>query len=378
MKRFSFFVAFAALLLLGRLTLHVQTAQAQTTPPPNVIITLTGDNFTRQSTVFIGTAQFTPEYVSPNTLRVSIPRSLLSSAQPNNVRVVNPSAGGGSSAALPLVVACRTAENPQLADFSMTMKTTTYSDLSEPMNEENLAEGQKLILSHSRMPYNSRTVMSGKYLRNGNAEVNVSFVPDADNPFAANPPSSSANSLSRVYMNSASGEATFYNAANQIMRVTPIDSVPFKPVTDFLRSTLLRLDSGMTATTTNTIPPPADSLIRKSIYLADAYQSGFPITQIAPGRYKIQYQRTANLSLPSNETIRIYVKSPEDYIERYEVFRDNRLEFRIRYEYDNPVPGKIVPRLRRTVSSTFYILEGMPLKNVTVNNFEEFTLNITQ
>ena len=379
MKRFCLFIAFAALLTLGRLT-----AQAQTTPPANVIITLTGDNFTRQSTVFIGTAQFTPEFVSANMLRVSIPRTMLSSAQPNNVRVVNPSAGGGSSQGLPLVVACRTNGEPnQLADFSMTIKTTVYCDLSEPMNESALTEGQKMNLTLSRMPYQSKVVVSGTYFRDGNADVQISFVPTQS---LASPdiPLTTPAAIRTVFLKSSQRSVKFFTAANTEIISTAMDSVPFKPIMERLNDIIAQINALQNPSTTGTTttasvqPAPADSNVRKSLYLSDAYREGFQITPLASGRYSVMITPKPNIPLAANEAIRMRVKTPEDIVERYEIFRDDLLQYRVRYVYDAATIQNPLPRLRETIATSFYVIDGLPMKQVSVEEYEDYTINLTQ
>jgi hypothetical protein len=385
MQRFLFICCAVAVLLLGGQHTSAQTAV------DSVKITLTGENFTRQSTVFVGSTQYTPTYNDPTKLTITIPRSMITSAQPNNVRVVNPSAGGGSSNSIPIVVTCRTAEPIQLASFSMRIKTTTYSDLSKTMNEDTLTEGQKMNLRLSRMQYQSKVVLSGTYFRDGNANVQITFVPM---PSLASPDISLTTpaAIRTVFMKSSEGSVKFFTASNENVFSTTMDSVPFKPLMDRMKSILDQIKAAAQAPNTQPmglgagpapigpppVPAPTDSNIIKSIYLSDAVREGFQVTLISPGRYSVLITPKPNIPLATNEVIRLRVKAPEDVIERYEIFRDNLLQHRIRYMYDPTTLQNPIPHLQETISTSFYVLEGLPMKYVSVDEYEDYTINLTQ
>jgi hypothetical protein len=268
----------------------------------------------------------------------------------------------------------------------MMIKTTTYSDLSEARNESTLTEGQKMNLTLSRMPYVSKTVLSGKYLRNGNIDVTITMPPVTDNPFTDAESLSSPQQIRTIFMNSERGKAVYVNARNDTVGVTDIDSVPFKPITDYLRNMMSQINApanrsvigAAAAAGPAPLPPPSDPNIRNSILLADAYREGFTITQISPGRYSVMIDSNANVPLRTREKIRMRVKAPEDIIERYEIFRENLLQYRVRFSYDAPVPGTSVPRLRQTLATQFYVLDGLPLQQVVRSDYENFMINITQ
>ena len=400
MKRFSFFVAFAALLLLGRLTLHVQTAQAQTTPPPNVIITLTGDNFTRQSTVFIGTAQFTPEYVSPNTLRVSIPRSLLSSAQPNNVRVVNPSAGGGSSAALPLVVACR-ANNAVFADVSIVSRKYAFHQLDSakyaqpPYSNAPIQAEQQRELAILYSMYQKTTSVSGKIFNDGNVELRAEDI---------SVPSAQLTDYDVRYsiMKTATDSIEYYNKFGEILLKAPVGSKPMKlildkvqPIRDSVRlrnlaaatsqSQTQSTTSGTSGSTTATIPMPDDSLVARNGTLYDAWRLGFIPTRIGSSpRYRVWLNRNvdipndllATVRLAANEEMELIVNTDTDVVEEIRTYRGttspkplvHRTTQRYSYTPENLVKWK------SSISYSYYELNGLPMVQVNADIFDQFSI----
>jgi hypothetical protein len=273
----------------------------------------------------------------------------------------------------------------------MRIKTTTYSDLSKTMNEDTLTEGQKMNLRLSRMQYQSKVVLSGTYFRDGNANVQITFVPM---PSLASPDISLTTpaAIRTVFMKSSEGSVKFFTASNENVFSTTMDSVPFKPLMDRMKSILDQIKAAAQAPNTQPmglgagpapigpppVPAPTDSNIIKSIYLSDAVREGFQVTLISPGRYSVLITPKPNIPLATNEVIRLRVKAPEDVIERYEIFRDNLLQHRIRYMYDPTTLQNPIPHLQETISTSFYVLEGLPMKYVSVDEYEDYTINLTQ
>mgnify|MGYP002783896353 CR=1 FL=1 len=398
MKRFSFFVAFAALLLLGRLTLHVQTAQAQTTPPPNVIITLTGDNFTRQSTVFIGTAQFTPEYVSPNTLRVSIPRSLLSSAQPNNVRVVNPSAGGGSSAALPLVVACR-ANNAVFADVSIVATTYSFHQLDSAryatpeFSSTPISADMRQMLAIKNRPYIKKSSMTGKVFNDGNAEIRFEDL-------ESNEPSSLPlqDQIRYSIMKTATDSIEVYTGTNELLFKLPVGSKPFKPIVDkiyAIRDAIFNQSQTTQAqrTTSSSAAPgtifPSDSVIARTTILYEAWKMGFPVQRVGNSHYyritlrdsvMIPNDILASVKLAPSEEIHIFLNTATDVVEEIRTFRGTQipkpLVHRTIQNYSFDANNKIIWKSK--VSYSYYEYEGIPMVFGNADVFEQFKVTLIE
>ncbi len=291
------------------LSVFLHNAQAQTTPPANVIITLTGENFTRQSTVFIGTAQFAPEFVSPNVLRVSIPKTMLSSAQPNNVRVVNPSAGGGSSAALPLVVACAT-NNLLAFEFSYIINQISFDELDSVKNITpiNLSDGALNKIRNN--PVSKRVQLESKVYKDGSHITTITDLSSANERsiFVTDMPLNSANlKVSRVTTINHLPEAgkpdtlalvTITDAAGTTLQSYPMKRYSYKTIIDMLilQPNPCTQNSSPAAASLQSITQPLSSM---EGLVQQAQSNGALIESWANNRYKItMYAPFPALNIP--------------------------------------------------------------------------------
>ncbi len=382
MKRFSIrqfpllLAAIAFLFCMGQ-----RSATAQT----NVIITLTGENFTRQSTVFIGTAQFAPEFVSPNTLRVSIPQTMLSSAQPNNVRVVNPSAGGGSSAALPLVVACATV-NPIAADFTITIKKSAYHDVdSTELGGRALSAIEQANVNAAAVPFFSRTSYAGKLLNNGNMEITMRELPVPEDPVPARNRLSGSSVqplVAYTTINTAAGTLALFKQNGDTVLSIPTPKAPFKPLLDVITNALARARQTPTLVAATTTPQLPDS--NMFLRAAQQYPLQCSVTTIDAARslYAITISSSindpanplGNITLAPGARVKLFVNTVANNVYAAHTQKlVNGVYKTIHSLYSWYKPDNIT--LQRTVSFSSYTSSaGTPMVHVVTDDFEEFTI----
>ena len=398
MKRFFCFLLLTALLVI---TGQRSSLQAQPTAADTIKVTLTGNNFTRQSVVFVGTTQFTPEYVSPNTLDIKIPRSILSSVQPNNVRVVNPSAGGGSSAALPIVAVCR-ANNAVFADVSIIATTYTFHQLDsakyatpEYVNTPISPDMQRLIAIKNN-PYIKKTCMTGKVFNDGHAEIRFE---DLESSEPTDLPSQ--DQIRYSIMKTATDSIEVYSGANELLFKLPVGSKPFKPIVDkvyALRDAILNQSQSVQTQTQSTSPSgsttgpillPSDSVIAKSALLYEAWKMDFPVQRIGTSPYYritlnknviIPNDLLASVKLALNEEMHILVNTTTDVVEEIRTFRGEitpkPLVHRIIQNYYFDANNRIVWKSK--VSYSYYDYEGIPMVFGSADVFERFKVTMIE
>jgi len=400
MKRFFCFLLLTALLVI---TGQRSSLQAQPTAADTIKVTLTGNNFTRQSVVFVGTTQFTPEYVSPNTLDIKIPRSILSSVQPNNVRVVNPSAGGGSSSALPIVAVCR-ANNAVFAEVTIVTRSYTFQQLDSvrystpPYSNAPLSQEQQRELAILYSMHKKTTSVSGKVFNDGNVELraeNTSIPAEHQTDY----------DIRYSIMKTATDSIEYYNKAGEIVMKAPVGNKPMKlildkvqPIRDSVRarnqaqvqvvpaqSQTQSVGSGTTDSTSITIPMPNDSLIARNGTLYDAWRLGFTPTRIGSSpRYRVLLNHNvdvtndllATVRLAANEEMELIVNTETDVVEEIRTYRGtttpkplvHRTIQRYSYTPENLVKWKSV------ISYSFYELNELPMVLVNVDIFDEFSI----
>lgn len=391
MQRLSFF--FAALLLVFFAAGGSNTGTAQSTPPVNVLITLTGENFTRQSTVFIGTAQFAPEYVSPNVLRVSIPKAMLSSAQPNNVRVVNPSAGGGSSAALPLVVACATA-NPIALEFSYAVKQTSFHQLDSARNTVSLSETDIAFNRVRALPVVKRTRASGTIYNDGTHTTTFTDETSAVEQPVFTDMGQDAENL-RITKSTVvdhrrdTATVTMYDASGTVLLKVPLPKQSLKTLVDSLRANPSSCPGATTALAVaastpkdgaalNATLPPLSSM---ELLLQRARTNDIPVERIGTSqRYKITLPHTQDiLGLKFNtEATRIeaYINADpaKNVMESVHSFNGTQL---LHSTYFVPRSlGACAPDYKAVVNVSYYTTPtGVAMKLVSQTDIEQMTMN---
>ena len=404
MKRFLMLFCFVALLLVsGQLPLVAQ--------PPNVLMTLTGNNFTRQSVVVVGTVQFTPEYVSASTLRISIPRTMLSQAQPNNVRVVNPSAGGGSSAILPLVFTCK-ANNAVFANVSIVSMNYTFHQLDSAKYatpeyaSTPISDDMRTQLRIQNRPYIKKSSITGKILNDGNVDFRFE-------DFQNNEPTDLpvADQVKYSLLKTATDSIEIYNGANELLLKAPAGSKPFKPIVDKVRAirdavqnltqpvpaSLGQPSSGQPSLgqpppTSTALPPPAlpsDTVIARLPILYEAWSMGFSVQKIRTSPYyRITLDKNvivpndflASVRLAANEEMHILVNSITGVVEEIRTFRGSQtpkpLVHRIIQNYSFDANNRIVWKSK--ISYSYYDYEGLPLVFGSAEVFEEFKVTVVE
>lgn len=82
----------------------VSLAPAETTQDLPLTITITGENFTPETSVLFGSSTLVPTSISPTSLQVTLLPDNVAAAGTFEVRVINPPPGGGASNSLPFVV----------------------------------------------------------------------------------------------------------------------------------------------------------------------------------------------------------------------------------------------------------------------------------
>jgi hypothetical protein len=373
---------------------------AQASPPPpldtaRIVITITGENFLRQSTVFVGTTEFTPEYVSPGELRVRILRSLLAQAQTNNIRVVNPpasggSAGGGSSETMPLVTTCK-AQNPVFADVRMTIRNFSFHMLdSSKTDGATLTEAQRRELSIMNIPYEKTTSISGKIFNDGNAEIRFEQLSTSE-------PSDISGSKRMKYfiLKTATDSMSFYDANNALIVAVPVANKPYKRIADKVKylSTIFAPGSGALQTTksptsaaTASIIGPPDPVIRNNAMLYEAWVMGFNPQKIgASPRYRIMFDHdffvpedphawVSSIKLAAGEHMECIFNSATNVIEEIRTYRGTTtpkpLVHRViqRYTFDSNKRLK----WQSSVSYSYYTLNGLPMVFGSADLFDEY------
>lgn len=71
---------------------------------PDLTMTLAGDNFVKTSIVIFNNQQYTPIYIDRTLLKITIPSDAIRTPGTYNVKVINPSPGGGESSSILLTV----------------------------------------------------------------------------------------------------------------------------------------------------------------------------------------------------------------------------------------------------------------------------------
>ena len=373
--------------------LEISLSQAQTTPPANVLITLTGENFTRQSTVFIGTSQFTPEFVSANMLRVSIPRTMLSSAQPNNVRVVNPSAGGGSSQGLPLVVACQTA-NPVALEFSYALKQTSYHQLDSARNTVTLSETDIAFNRVRALPVVKRTRASGTIYNDGTHTTTFTDETSAaEQPVFTDMGQDAENrritKSTVVDHRHDTATVTMYDASGAVLLKIPLPKQSLKTLVDSIRanpspcpltigSLAAQTESPKDGASLNAALPPSSSV---EMLLARARAQNIAVEQIGISqRYKITMPHTQNilgLRLNTEATrIETYLNAAPSHrvIESIHSFNGTTL---LHSTYFVPRSlGRCSPEYKAVINVSYYTTQtGVAMKFITQTDIEQMTMN---
>ncbi len=385
-----------AVLLLGG---QPKAALAQPADTTRVIMTLSGENFTPQSSVFIGTTQYTPEYVSPNTLRISVLRSVILAGQTSkNVRVVNPSAGGGASRDVPIVLACRAA-NAVFAEVNITMQSYTYHLLDSAKyaasaNPPPISDNMSKQIAVMGKPYVKKTSMSGNILNDGNAEIRFENI--QDNEPALLP---AADQIKYSILKTATDSIEVYSATNVLITKIPAGSKPFKPIVDkvnALRDAVLPLSENPPQTFAagpgpgpapgpGPITLPTDSTIARSAILLEAWSMGFPIQRLGTSpRYRITLDKNvikpndlvSTVSRAQNEDILIYYNSATDVIEEIRTMRGNpkTIVHRVLQDYSFDANNRMVWKSK--VSYSYYDYEGIPMIFANADVFEQFNVRM--
>jgi hypothetical protein len=368
------------------------TAQAQ--PPVNVIITLTGENFLPQSSVFVGSAQFTPEFVSPNVLRVSIPRAMLSSVQPNNVRVVNPvlpvsGSGGGSSAGLPLVVACETV-NAVALEFAYTTKQLSFHTLDSARNTVSLSETDIAFNAVRVVPMVKRTRVSGTINNDGThittyTDETVASEQPVYTDMARDAENLRQTKSTVVDHRQDTATVTMYDASGAVIQRIPYQKKSLRELVNSLRAnpspcpnpSALRV--GAAQALPAFVGPGAPSSMRQLVQ--SAQDSGFTVEQQGTGsRYKIILPHNPNtLGLRFNtEATRIeaYIDTDpaKNVVESIHGFNGSRLVHSTYY-----VPrtlGNCAPDYKTIVHVSYYTTPtGVAMKFISQTDIQQMTMN---
>jgi hypothetical protein len=396
-KQFLFFCCAVAVLLLGGQP-NAALAQPDTT---RVILTLSGENFTPQSSVFVGTTQYTPQYVSPTTLRISVLRSTILAGQTNkNVRVVNPSAGGGTSRDVPIVLACR-ANNAVFADVTIVTKNYTYQQLDSqryaapPYSNVPISEGHQRELAVGYKPYEKKTSITGKVFNDGNAELRFEELDNRNTPDL--PPE---DRIKYYVMKTATDSIEFYNANNQLMVKMPVGSKIFKPIVDKVNTVRDAVFAQFPAQAQRQsqaqaagpggpiiVPPPmpSDSLVARNPILYEAWRLGYTPQRIGTSpRYRVLLDKNvdvpndiaATVRLAANEEMELLVNTSTNALEEIRTYRGTTtpkpLVYHtiLRYSY-NP-DGTI--QWRSSMSYSYYEVNGLPMVYCNADIFETFSI----
>lgn len=381
-------------------------AQPDTT---RVILTLSGENFTPQSSVFVGTTQYTPEYVSPTTLRISVLRSTILAGQTNkNVRVVNPSAGGGTSRDVPIVLACRAA-NGVFAEVNITMETHSFHVLDSARfatpkyAQTTISDDMRRQLQIMNIPSVKKSSISGDVFNDGNAVLRF-------DELSSNAPYDLPVSDQIKYniVKTATDSVEYYSGTNKLLFKLPIGSKPFKLVVDKIREIQSVLPSP-SQTQAQGIPQasvggpgqgfaaapqpmPTDSNIIKSPLLIGASSKGLPVERIASSPfYRITLKDSNSIIIPNDilssiqlakgEEIHLLVHTPSEVVQEIRTFRttpqDGKiLSHRVIQNYSFDSNNRI--KWKSKVSYSYYEYEGIPMVFGNADIFEQFSVRLIE